>query len=83
MKSKNIIFFVDKNKFIINNYDDFSILLKIIVKNNERVKRIVRVQTNVFISIYFCSSISIKLREFKLSNKNIMFNLDQIDQLNK
>ena len=43
LKLKNIIFFVDKNKFIINNCDDFSILLKIIVKNDERVKRIVRV----------------------------------------
>ena len=43
LKSKNIIFFVNKNKFIINNCDDFLILLKIIVKNNERVKRIIRV----------------------------------------
>ena len=83
LKSKNIIFFVDKNKFIINNYDDFSILLTIIVKNNERVKRIVRVQTNVFISIHFCFVISIKFCDFKLSNKNIMFDLDQINRLNK
>ena len=83
LKSKNIIFFVDKNKFIINNCDDFSISLKIIVKNDERVKRTIRVQTNVFISTYFCSVISMKFRDFKLLNKNMMFNFDQINRLNK
>ena len=76
LKSKNIIFFVDKNKFIINNYDNFLTLLKIIVKNNERVKRTVHIQTNVFILTHFCFVISIKFRDFKLSNKNIMFNFD-------
>ena len=43
LKSKNIMFYVNKNKLIINNYDNFVVSLQIVIKNDERVKRVVRV----------------------------------------
>ena len=39
---KNIVVYINKQKFIVNNCDNFSTSLKIIIKNNERINRIVR-----------------------------------------
>ena len=82
--SKNIVVHVDKQKFIVDNCDDFSISLKIVIKNNERINRIIRFQINVFVSIYTCMSIFIKFRNSKLFvDRNIIFNSNYIKQLNK
>ena len=39
---KNIIVYINKQKFIVDNYYNFSISLKVIIKNNERINCIVR-----------------------------------------
>ena len=40
---KNVVVHIEQQKFIINNCDNFSISLKVVVKNNgdERIKRII------------------------------------------
>ena len=83
LKSKNIVFHVDKRKIIIENCDNFFVSLIVIIKDEERVKRIVRTQTNAIISTHFCFAISIKIRDRKLSNRDLMFNLEYIERLDK
>ena len=83
--SKDIVIHVDKQKFIVDNCDNFTTSLKIIIKNDddERVKRIIRFQFNYTISTHFCSFIFIKYREFKLSNRDMMFNSNDLKRLRK
>ena len=83
LKSKNIVFHVDKKKIIIENCDNFFTSLIVITKNEKRVKRIVRTQINAVISTHFCSAISIKIRDRKLSNRDLMFNFEHIERLDK
>ena len=61
------------------------ISLKVVVKNNgdERIKRIIRSKVNVTISIYFCFIVFIKYRGLRLSNRNILFNSNDIEKLNQ
>ena len=61
----------------------FFVSFNVIVKNDVRVKRIVRVQINVIIFVHLCFVISIKFREFKLLNCNMLFNLNYIKRFNK
>ena len=82
LKSKNIVFHVNK-KIIIENCDNFFVSLIVITKNEKCVKRIVRTQTNTIISIHFCFAISIKIRHRKLSNRDLMFNFEHIERLDK
>ena len=82
LKSKNIVFHVDKK----NHYwtcDKFFASLIVIIKNEKRVKHIVRTQINTIISTHFCFAISIKIRNRKLSNRDFMFNFEHIQRLNK
>ena len=81
---KNVVVHINQQKFIIDNCDNFSISLKIVVKNNddERIKRIIRSKINVTISIYFYFIVFIKYRSFKLPNCNILFNFNNIEKLN-
>ena len=81
---KNVVVYIKQQKFIIANCDNFLILLKIVVKNNdnERIKRIIRSKINVTISIYFCFIVFIKYRNSKLSNCNMFFNFNNIEKLN-
>ena len=83
--SKNIVIHVDKQKIIVDNCDYFIASLKIIIKNddNERVKRIIRFQLNHTISTHCCNFIFIKYRKFKLSNRDIMFNFNDLKRLKK
>ena len=83
LKSKNIVSHVDKRKIIIENCDNFFVSLIVIVKNEKRVKRIVRAQTNAVILTHFYFAISIKIRDRKLSNRDFMFNFEHIKRLNK
>ena len=82
--SKNIAVYINKQKFIVDNCDDFSTSLKVMIKNNERINRIIRFQTNIFVSIHTCMSIFIKFRDSKLFvDRNIIFNSNYIERLNK
>ena len=83
--SKDIIIHVDKQKFTIDNCDNFIASLKIIIKNDddERVKRIIRFQLNHIISTHFYNFIFIKYRKFKLSNRDMMFNFNDLKRLKK
>ena len=83
--SKNVVVHINQQKFIINNCDNFSTSLKVIVKNNgdERIKQIIRLKINVTILIQFCFIIFIKYRDFKLSNRDILFNFNNIEKLNQ
>ena len=83
--SKNAVVHIKQQKFIINNCDNFSISLKIIVKNNDdkRIKRIIRLKINVTISIHFCFIVFIKYRNSKLSNRDMFFNFNNIEKLNQ
>ena len=83
LKSKNIILYVSKRKLIINSCGNFVVLLQVIIKNNERVKCVVQLQVNVIILTYICILIFIKLCNDKLSNRDIMFNFNYIERLNK
>ena len=85
LDSKNIVIHVDKQKLIVDNCDNFTASLKIIIKNDddERVKRIIRSQLNHTISTHFCNFIFIKYREFKLSNRDMMFNFHDLKRLKK
>ena len=83
LKSKNIVFHVKKEKLIINSCENFSVSLNVVVKNDVRIKRTVRAQVNVTIFTHSCSVISIKLREFKLSNRDMLFNSNYINRLKK
>ena len=84
LKSKNIFIHVDQKKFIINNCDNFSTSLKIVVKNgDERIKHTIQSQTEINILIYFCITMSIKYRNNKLLDCNIIFNFNNINRLKK
>ena len=83
LKSKNIVFHVKKEKLIINNCENFFASLNVVTKNDVRVKRTIRTQIDVIIFAHSCSAISIKLREFKLSNRDMLFNSSHIKRLNK
>ena len=83
--SKNVVVHINQQKFIINNCDNFSISLKVVVKNNddERIKRIIRLKINITILIYFCFIVFIKYRNLRLLNRDILFNFNNIEKLNK
>ena len=81
---KNIVVYIDKQKLTVDNCDNFSISLKVIIKNNERINCIVRFQINVLVSTHICMLIFIKFRDLKLLvDRNIIFNLNYIERLNK
>ena len=81
---KNIVVYINKQKFIVNNCDDFSTSLKVVTKNNERINRIVQFQTNIFVSIHICMSIFTKFCGSKLLvDRNIIFNSNYIERLSK
>ena len=83
--SKNAVVHISQQKFIIDNCGNFSISLKVVVKNNdgERIKRIIRSKINVTISAYSCFTVSIKYRGFKLPNRDMLFNFNNIKKLNQ
>ena len=83
LKLKNIVFYINKNKIIIDNCDNFSISLKIVFKNGNRIKRKVCVLINVIISIYLYIVVFIKIKKVSLSNCDLMFNFNNLEQLNK
>ena len=83
LKPKNIVSHVKKEKLTINNCEDFSASLNVVTKNDVRVKRTIRTQTNVTIFAHSCSAISIKLRESKLSDRDMLFNSNHIKRLDK
>ena len=83
LKSKNIVFHVKKEKLTINSCEDFFASLNVITKNDVRVKRTIRAQVNVTIFAHSCFVISIKLREFKLSNRDMLFNSNHIKRFDK
>ena len=83
-ESKNIFIHIDQKKITINNCDNFSTSLKIVIKNNnKRIKRIIKSQTKINILIYFCIIVLIKYCNNKLLNRNIIFNFNNIKRLNK
>ena len=84
LKSKNIFIHVNQKKLTVDNCGDFSTSLKIIVKNDdERIKRTIRSQVEINISIHFCITVSIKYRSGKLFDRNIIFNFNDINRLKK
>ena len=82
---KNMFVHVDKKNFFVDNCDNFVASLKIIIKNNnnERVKRIIRFQINIVMSTHLYTIVFIKYREFKLLNRNLIFNFNDVKRLNK
>ena len=82
---KNVVIHVNQQKFIINNCDNFSISLKIVIKNNndEHIKRIIRSKINITILIHFYFIVFINYRNLKLLNRNMFFNFNNIEKLNK
>ena len=80
MKLKQIILNLDKKKIIIDNCQNFIIELNVI-NRDIFIKRQMRVNDVIRISIRFCVIISFKLRDkFKLSkDKNFMFLSQRID----
>ena len=85
LESKDMSVHVDKEKLFVDSCDNFVASLKIIVRNDddERVKRIIRSQINIFVSTHSCTIVFIKYREFKLSNRNFIFNFNDVERLNK
>ena len=81
---KDAVVYIDQQKFIIDNCDNFSVSLKIVVKNddNKRIKRIIRSKINVIILVHFCFIVFIKYCDFKLLNCDIFFNFNNIEKLN-
>ena len=85
LESKNMFVHVDKKKFFVDSCDNFVASLKIIVKNDddERVKRIIRSQINIVVLTHSCTIVFIKYREFKLLNRDLIFNFNDVKRLNK
>ena len=85
LESKDMFVHVDKEKLFVDSCDNFVASLKIIVRNDdgERVKRIIRSQVSIFVSTHFCTTVFIKYREFKLSNRDLIFNFNDVERLNK
>ena len=83
MESKNIMFYINKNKIIINSYDNFSTLLKVVFKNKNRIKRKMRALINVIISIYLYTVVFIKIKKISLLNRDLIFNFNNLERLNK
>ena len=80
---KNMMFYVNKNKFIIKNCDDFITLLHVTFKKNERVKRTIQSLTIIIILFYSCAAVSIKYKNEKFShNRDFMFNFYNVDRFN-
>ena len=81
---KNINVHINKQKFIVDNYNNFSISLKVVIKDNKRVNCTIRFQIKIFVLFYICMSMLIKFCNSKLFiDKNIIFNSNYIEQLKK
>ena len=80
---KDIVLHVEKGKLTIDSCGDFSAPLSVVAKDDVRVKRTIRAQANVIISAHSCFAIPIKLRESKLSDRDMLFNSDHIERLDK
>ena len=79
---KNMIFYINKSKFIIKSCDNFITSLYVTFRKNERVKRTIRFLTIIIILFHSCAVVSIKYKNEKLShNRDFMFNFYNVDRL--
>jgi len=70
---KRIIVNINKRKLIIKSYCNLETKLKIKLKNNIRIKQIVKIEKSLVIVAYFVFEVSIIVRDEILSNKNYLF----------
>ena len=79
-----MMFHLKKNKFVIDNCDNFIASLIVTFRFEKCIKRIIRIQIVIIISSYSIFVILIKFRDSKLSiDQNYMFNFNCIERLNK
>ena len=70
LKSERINILLSFKSLIINNCEDFIVLIVVVLKNN-RIKRLIKVFKNILIFFYISITIFVELRENKIStNKN-------------
>ena len=80
-ESKNMIFYVNKNKLIIKSCDNFITSLHVTYKKNERVKRTIRSLTIIIILFYSCGAVLMKYKNEKFShNRDFIFNFYDVDR---
>jgi len=72
---KRIIVDVNRQKLIIKSYRNLKIKLKIILKNNIRIKQIVKIERSLVIVVYFVLEILVVVQDKILLNKNYLFEL--------
>ena len=84
LRPKNIVIHIGKQKLTIGSCGDFSVSLKVVARDDERVNRTIRSQADVLVPIHTCMPIFIKLRDSKLPNdRDMMFNSSHIERLRK
>ena len=85
LESKNMFVHVDKEKLFVDSCGNFVASLKIIARDDddERVKRTIRSQVSIFVPTHSCTIVLIKYREFKLPNRDLIFNFNDVERLSK
>ena len=80
-ESKNMMFYINKNKLIIKSCDNFITSLLVTFRKNERVKRAIRFLIIIIISFHSCTIVSMKYKNEKFShNRDFMFNFHDVDR---
>jgi len=68
-----IIVNVNRQKLIIKNCRNLEIELKIKLKNNIRIKQVIKIERSLVVIIYFVFEILVVVQDEILSNKNYLF----------